>query len=1052
MTTNTAPSFMRTIPLTTAIGNDNRPLEVAVQADGKIVLESSVEYRPPASDPRDGTYLVRYNSDGTFDTDFANQGFSRILAVSAQNYEPFTLQQDGKILVLGTNYLMRFNTDGKLDTTFGNHGLAQLSHFFTEGHSSDEIALQGDGKILVAGGDVGAHYSLLRYNSDGSLDSTFSGDGQVNSALPINYTHNTSSVLVQSDGKIILVGASGLARYNSDGSVDSSFGSNGIVTGSLGEALLQADGKVVVADYTTDTLVRYGSDGSLDTAFGSGGIVQLAGSANAIFVETDGKLLVAENSTLVRYNSDGSLDSSFGDHGIIDVGFVNYRLDLQADGKILVVGTGPSYSNSQTSALYLARYNSDGTVDTSFTQAVNTVGVPLSISEHDNTYPTLIAPLAHISDAELDALNGGAGNYQGATLTLARHGGANAEDVFTAMPNSSLILDNGTVTLSGVVLGTYQASGGQLAITFAAATSQQVNAVLDNLAYIHSQSGQTAPASLQLDWTFSDGDTTQPLTATASTPLTITPIDDGHSGYATISGDRVVGQALTASNNFTDPDNGVKTVSYQWFGSSDNYQAAIGSGASLVLTQAMLGEQIKLIATVTDNQGFKTASAAVQGTLGNDSITYGSNYVNALDGNDRIYSYYYADSYVLDGGNGNDTVEYPTTLYPITVNLELSTAQNTVDNHWDTLLNIENVSCISNGYSNTLTGNAQDNTLASGFGNDILSGGGGNDRLFGGAGNDVLNGGDGNDGLVGGSGNDTLNGGGGNDNLIGDDGNNILNGGDGNDTLAAWSGNDKLDGGAGVDTVYYSALSGVTVSLAVTTAQNTIGAGTDTLLNIENLRGSSYDDTLIGNAGNNALYGLNGNDKLSGGAGTDMASYASVSTGVVVNLNLTGAQNTVGAGLDTLLNIENLSGSIYNDVLLGNTANNTLLGGAGNDLLAGGLGNDTLIGGAGKDTFAFNSTLSVGNIDTISDFKVADDTIRLAKGIFTTLTTPGVLAAEAFKILGNGGVEDGSDHLLYNTTTGSLSYDADGSGAGAAVQIALLGTGLAMTNADFMVA
>jgi Ca2+-binding RTX toxin-like protein len=261
--------------------------------------------------------------------------------------------------------------------------------------------------------------------------------------------------------------------------------------------------------------------------------------------------------------------------------------------------------------------------------------------------------------------------------------------------------------------------------------------------------------------------------------------------------------------------------------------------------------------------------------------------------------------------------------------------------------------------------------------------------------------------------------------------------------------------------MYYSAVSGVTVSLALTTAQNTIGAGTDTLLNIENLRGSSYDDTLIGNAGNNALYGLNGNDKLSGGAGndlldggagTDMASYASVSTGVVVNLNLTGAQNTVGAGLDTLLNIENLSGSIYNDVLLGNTANNTLLGGAGNDLLAGGLGNDTLIGGAGKDTFAFNSTLGAGNIDTLTDFNVADDTIRLSKGIFTTLTTPGVLAAEAFKILGNGGVEDGSDHLLYNTTTGSLSYDADGSGAGAAVQIALLGTGLAMTNADFMVA
>jgi Ca2+-binding RTX toxin-like protein len=268
---------------------------------------------------------------------------------------------------------------------------------------------------------------------------------------------------------------------------------------------------------------------------------------------------------------------------------------------------------------------------------------------------------------------------------------------------------------------------------------------------------------------------------------------------------------------------------------------------------------------------------------------------------------------------------------------------------------------------------------------------------------------------------------------------------------------------AGIDTAYYfNARAGVTVNLALTTAQNTLGAGTDTLLNIENLSGSSYyNDTLTGNTGNNALYGLGGNDtldggagndRLDGGAGTDTASYASASAGVLVNLALSTVQNTRGAGIDTLLNIENLRGSSYSDTLLGNTGANTLLSGAGNDLLAGGLGNDTLIGGSGQDTFAFNSTLGAGNIDTITDFNVADDTIRLSKGIFTTLTTPGVLAAEAFKILGNGGVEDGSDHLLYNTATGSLSYDADGSGAGAAVQIAILGTGLAMTNADFMVA
>jgi Ca2+-binding RTX toxin-like protein len=291
-----------------------------------------------------------------------------------------------------------------------------------------------------------------------------------------------------------------------------------------------------------------------------------------------------------------------------------------------------------------------------------------------------------------------------------------------------------------------------------------------------------------------------------------------------------------------------------------------------------------------------------------------------------------------------------------------------------------------------------------------------------------------------------------------------LSGGGGNDTLSGYEGNDKLDGGAGTDTVVFItdlSAKGVTVNLSLTTPQNTIGAGIDTLLNIENVTGTLYDDTLTGTSGNNVLLGGGGNDTLSGGggndtldggAGSDTATYDSAAQWVAVNLALTTAQNTHGAGTDTLLNIENVTGSAYNDTLLGNTGANTLFGGAGNDLLAGGLGNDTLTGGAGQDTFAFNSTLGAGNIDTLTDFNVANDTIRLSKGIFTTLTTPGVLAAAAFKILGNGGVEDSTDHLLYNTATGALSYDADGSGAGAAVQIAILGTGLAMTNADFMVA
>jgi uncharacterized delta-60 repeat protein len=812
-------------------------------------------------------------------------------------------------------------------------------------------------------------------------------------------------IVVQTDGKIIFTANEALARYNSDGSTDSSFGTKGVVAvgQSITQSILQADGKIVIAE-SNHTILRYNSDGSVDTAFGTGGKMTTGGYISSLLLEADGKLVVTEQNTVSRYNTDGSLDTSFGNNGKVTADFAVNDTALQANGDIIVTGSGVSYNPNGQWDFYTARYHSDGSLDTTFSESVNSVGTGI-LTYEDGLYPALIDSRAHITDAQLDALNGGAGNYSGATLTLARHGGANADDVFAAYTLGNLVLSNGTVTLGGVVVGTYQQSGGQLGITFAAATSQQANSVLDQLTYTNSSS--TAPTSLQLDWTFSDGNAANPLSTTASTPVTITPVDDGHSGYAIINGTWAAGQTLTADNNLSDPDNGVGTVSYQWIGGG----STIGTGPTLVLTQAMLNEQIQLAARYTDGQGFSTTAYTIQGTAQNETFDPQNGYhVNGLGGNDTFFitSGGPGDFDYIDGGTGTDTANYYYGYGNITVNLGLTTAQNTVRNHLDTLLNIENVYG-SNDYTNNLTGNAANNSL------------------FGGNLNDTLNGGDGNDALLGGA------------------------------------GNDSLDGGAGIDTAYYfNARAGVTVNLALTTAQNTLGAGTDTLLNIENLSGSSYyNDTLTGNTGNNALYGLGGNDtldggagndRLDGGAGTDTASYASASAGVLVNLALSTVQNTRGAGIDTLLNIENLRGSSYSDTLLGNTGANTLLSGAGNDLLAGGLGNDTLIGGSGQDTFAFNSTLGAGNIDTITDFNVADDTIRLSKGIFTTLTTPGVLAAEAFKILGNGGVEDGSDHLLYNTATGSLSYDADGSGAGAAVQIAILGTGLAMTNADFMVA
>src|SRR5205085_2040915 len=120
----------------------------------------------------------------------------------------------------------------------------------------------------------------------------------------------------------------------------------------------------------------------------------------------------------------------------------------------------------------------------------------------------------------------------------------------------------------------------------------------------------------------------------------------------------------------------------------------------------------------------------------------------------------------------------------------------------------------------------------------------------------------------------------------------------------------------------------------------------DTFISIENLVGSAFDDTLEGDANNNAL---------NGGSGIDTASYEHATAGVTVSLAITAAQNTIGSGIDTLTGIENLTGSLFDDVLTGSSSNNVLNGLDGNDVLNGGNGADTLVGGSGADSFVFTA-------------------------------------------------------------------------------------------------
>ncbi len=429
------------------------------------------------------------------------------------------------------------------------------------------------------------------------------------------------------------------------------------------------------------------------------------------------------------------------------------------------------------------------------------------------------------------------------------------------------------------------------------------------------------------------------------------------------------------------------------------------------------------------------------GNAGNDQLRGGT-------GDDTLIGGAGAD--ILDGGSGSDTASYASATTGVNVRLYGGGIASNGDAAGDVLSNLEN-----------LTGGSANDYLAGDGLDNVLTGNDGNDQLRGGTGDDILVGGSGADVLVGGSGTDTASyatdtagvdvrlfdlsasggeaagdtisgienviGGAGNDYLVGDIFANALTGGDGNDQLRGGTGDDELRGEAADDVLF----------------------------------GHSGFDRIFGGDGDDLIEGGSSGDAMDGGAGTDTLNYSASSAGVTVSLGAGTASGGDAAG-DGFANFENLFGSANADVLTGDGGANflrgrdgadVLSGGGGDDRLDGGLGADTLTGGAGADGFRFSGAL--GTVDDVTDFSIADgDFFLLRDNVFTNLATaaaPGgaALGAAEFTI---GAAATTADHrIVYDDTTGALSYDADGSGVGAAVQFATLATGLALTSDDVLV-
>ncbi|WP_342150346.1 choice-of-anchor I family protein [Methylorubrum sp. SB2] len=479
------------------------------------------------------------------------------------------------------------------------------------------------------------------------------------------------------------------------------------------------------------------------------------------------------------------------------------------------------------------------------------------------------------------------------------------------------------------------------------------------------------------------------------------------------------------------------------------------------------------------------------GLAGDDLLLGGSgqDLLNGGTGRDLLIGGAGNDIYVVDNaadriveanGEGADRVA-SSVSYALAAGQEIETLATTIATSRIAL------NLTGNEFANTITGNAGVNVLNGGAGADILQGLTGNDiYVVDNAGDRVIEAiGAGTDrvatsvsytltagqeiealattiatGRIGLNlvGNEFAN------TITGNAGVNVLNGGAGADILQGLTGDDiyVVDNagdrvieaaGAGTDRVATSVSYTLTAGQEIETLATTIATSRIGL----NLVGNEFANTITGNAGVNVLNGGTGADVLQGLTGNDIYVVDNAGDRVI---------EAAGAGTDrvatsvsyTLMagqEIETLATTIATSRialnLTGNEFANTITGNAGANILDGGLGNDALTGGNGADTFVFSTALGNGNVDRLTDFNGAADTIRLSAEIFTALS-PGAVSADAFKDVGAGGTVDANDRIVYDSRTGALSYDADGSGAGAAVQFATLTNKAPLTAGDFLVA
>ncbi len=996
-------SFNGTGTQTIDFGSSAAGRGVAIQADGSAlmagyatnsnVIDSFISDDGQTISVYGNDFAVaRLTSDGQLDTSFNGSGKQTIPFGPNAVGTGVALKGDDKIVVAGsTNYPSEFavaqlNADGTLDTTFDGDGKQTINFGPSrDGAYGTDLAVQ-DGKIVVAGYEFFlsetnnfANFAVARLNPDGSLDSTFSGDGK--QTIDFGDHDIGLGVAVQGD-KIVLAGQSvhdfAVARLNNDGTLDSSFDGDGKVLTDVtvstvlptddllqtpGSVVVQSDGKIVVAGRSSDsmtgnnndfTVARYDAGGNLDPSFGTDGRVFINffgpsdSGATGVVVQGDGKIVVAGYSdqgatgidfAVARLNADGTLDHSFDGDGkqTIDLGAHDFVSGVAVQGDKIVMA-GSSYVSTTVIDFVVTRLNADGTLDNSF----------------DNDGKQTI-------DFGSDDFGFGGVAVQGDKIVVA----GESYQATTGHNNFAVARLNADGTLDS----TFDGDGRQTidfgtSASAAAVMVQGDKIVVAGNAQKPDASGWNfAVARLNADGTpdYSfDGDGQQTLDF------------DGYNsvGYGVaVQGDKVV-MAGYSDQEGTGPDfavarlnadgtldnsfdgDGKQTID---FGSEDRgYGVAVqGDGKIVVAGYSYQGATNYDFAVARLLGDPVVSDTVINGTADNDIIrvTLGNNpgEVNVRVNGVVIGTYLPTGTIIVNGLEGNDDIEVaPGVLVPV----------------W-------------------LFGGAGCDELRAGGGNDMLFGDDGDDRLFARLGDDALDGGAGNDELRAGTGSDVARGGDGCDELWGGTGNDQLYGDGGNDVLRGGGGCDRLEGGDGND----------------------------------ELRAGSGGDMLLGGNGNDTMKGGQGSDWLEGGDGNDR-----------------------------------LDGMAGDDVMLGGAGDDLLMGGAGRDLQIGGLGADRIEGNSDEDILIAGYTLFDANATALTAI-MAEWTSGNSYATRVANITGGTGLTQGFRLWADDGalksVFDDDDHDVLCGGAGIDWFFANVNGPGVLDTICDLRANELWTDTDF---